>query len=265
MQSWNRKSSDKVAPGGGKGASRNKANKPAVQRWPWWRVLQAAIALGVVSGLLVLWPTLMNWINQPIARVEIRAPFKSMQRAEVEERLKPYLVNRFFYLDLEEARLALLDMPWARQVSLRRIWPDVLEVSLQEQEPVARWANRSLIGGDGVVFQPESVQGFRHLPMLSGPEDQALVVMQQYLAISQLLRPMGLSVRELVLGSAGSWRFQVDHVQVNVGRDRRMERLQRFVRLYHSRLDQKWQDVVRVDLRYLNGAAVAFDGAHSQQ
>ncbi|MGI9275931.1 MAG: cell division protein FtsQ/DivIB [Endozoicomonas sp.] len=239
-------------------------NKTVGQRWPWWRVLQAAIALGFMGGLLVLWPTLMNWVNQPIARVEIRAPFHSLERAEVEERLKPYLVNRFFYLDLEEARQALLEMPWTREVSLRRIWPDALEVSLQEQEPVARWARRELITGDGVVFRPQSVEGFRHLPMLSGPEDQALVVMQQYLAISQLLRPMGLSVRELILGSAGSWRFQVDHVQVNVGRDRRMERLQRFVRLYHARLDRQWQEVVRVDLRYLNGAAVAFDEERSQ-
>ena len=209
-----------------------------------------------MGALLWLWPQLMNWVNRPIARVEVHAGFESLQESDVEKELEPFLVNRFFHLDLEAIQDMLTAMPWVREASLRRRWPDLLEVTLLEREAVARWTGGQLITGEGVLFKPEDVDGFEQLPLLSGPDDEALDVMQQYLAISQLLRPMGLSVTELSLGAADSWRFRVDHVEVYVGRDRRMERLQRFVRLYHARLDSRWNEVTRVDLRYLNGAAV---------
>ena len=232
-----------------------RSNKKTVQ---WLPLLKVALIIVVMMGLLWLWPQLMNWVNRPIARVEVHAGFESLQRVDVEKQLEPFLVNRFFHLDLNSMQDVLVAMPWVREVSLRRRWPDLLEVTLLEQEAVARWKQGQLITGEGILFMPDSVSDFEQLPLLSGPDDDALEVMQQYLAISQLLRPMGLSVTELNLGSADSWRFRVDHVDVHVGRDRRMERLQRFVRLYHARLDSRWNEVVRVDLRYLNGAAVAW-------
>ena len=225
---------------------------------PWRQVLILILITFSMGGVLWLWPQLINRVNQPIAHVEVHAGFESLQRGKVEDELKAFLVNRFFHLDLEAMQDALVAMPWVRKVSIRRRWPDLLEVTLLEHEAVARWKQDQLITGEGVVFKPDSVSRFDQLPLLSGPDDEALEVMQQYLAISQLLRPMGLSVTELSLGSADSWRFRVDHVEVHVGRDRRMERLQRFVRLYHARLDGRWNEVERVDLRYLNGAAVAW-------
>ena len=223
-----------------------------------WHIAQLVAGIACLATVLWLWSPLMNWLNRPIARVEIHAGFESLQRVDVEAVLEPFLVNRFFHLDLEAMRQALLLMPWVREASLRRRWPDRLEISLQERQAVARWKQDKLITGEGVVFAPESVDEFKFLPLLSGSDDEALEVMQQYLAISQLLRPIGLSVSELQLGSAGSWRFKVGHVTVFVGRDRRMERLQRFVRLYHARLDSRWSEVERVDMRYLNGASVAW-------
>ncbi|UYM16915.1 cell division protein FtsQ/DivIB [Endozoicomonas euniceicola] len=223
-----------------------------------WQIVRVMIGVAFLGAVLWGWPSLMNWLNRPISRVEIHAGFESLKQVKVEAELEPFLVNRFFHLDLKAMRQALLQMPWVHEASLRRRWPDRLEVSLQERQAVARWKQGKLITGEGVVFAPASVDEFELLPLLSGSDDEALKVMQQYLSISQLLRPMGLSVSELQLGSAGSWRFRVDHVVVYLGRDRRMERLQRFVRLYHARLDSRWSEVERVDMRYLNGASVAW-------
>lgn len=224
----------------------------------WMRLCLMIVLVTLLGTTLWIWPSLTSWVNRPIARVEVHSGFEFLEHGAVEEELEPFLVNRFFHLDLESMRLILLRMPWVREASIRRRWPDRLEVILQERQAVARWKKNKLITGEGAVFTPESVDDFLQLPHLSGPDEEALEVMQQYLAISQLLRPMGLSVKELRLGSSDSWRFTVDHVNVYVGRDRRMERLQRFVRLYHARLDSLWNEVDRVDLRYLNGAAVAW-------
>ncbi len=220
--------------------------------------MSLSLVVILAGGLLYSWPVLMKWVNQPIARVEVRSTFNYLERGEVEKQLAPWLVNRFFYLDLEEMREAVLSMPWVREASLRREWPDTLVVRLEERKPIARWQEDGLIDVDGEVFLPGSMEAFNKLPKLAGPEDRSQDVMQQYLAFSQVIRPLGVAVRELKLSSTDSWWLKVDHVGVNLGRDRRMERLQRFIRLYHSRLDESWPDVRRVDLRYLNGASVAW-------
>jgi hypothetical protein len=45
---------------------------------------------------------------------------------------------RFISIDLDQAR-AFETVPWVRQATLRRIWPDRLAVHLDEHQPVALW------------------------------------------------------------------------------------------------------------------------------
>ena len=204
-------------------------------------------------------PKLLDWLNQPIARVEIHAPFKYLEQDRVERDLLAHLQDRFFGLDLSAIRQQLLRMPWVKKVSVRRAWPDHLLISIDEQQAIARWGERKLISSEGEVFTPDNLDAFSALPKLVGVENQSEEVLQQYLAISQLLRPVGLGLSRLEMTDTEGWNFTAGHVVVNMGRDRKMERLQRFIRLYHARLEPKWPSVARVDLRYLNGVAVAWN------
>ncbi len=244
---------------GGRWEDGRKGRRPL----PWKRVLQILFSLFLLVGLVASAPWLMNWLNQPIARVEVHSAFEYLSREEVEKELQPLLQVRFFSLDLKQMQAVLLGMPWVKEASVRRHWPDSVQLSLEEQQPVARWGRTHLISNEGEVFAPKDIADFSGMPVLAGSEASAAEVMQQYLAISQLLRPMGLRLKTLKRSESGSWRFTVGHVEVNIGRDRRMERLQRFVRLYHAKLEPRWQQVERVDLRYLNGASVAW-GQSSQ-
>jgi cell division protein FtsQ len=47
--------------------------------------------------------------------------------------------------------------------------------------------------------------------------------------------------------------------QLDLGGEDFLGRMQRFVRVYRSELAQRWTEVKRVDLRYENGIAVAFN------
>ena len=226
---------------------------------PWFRFLQIGVSLVFLSGLVLNAPKLMDWINQPIARVEVHAPFRHLEPERIEQNLLMHLQDRFFALDLEAIRQQLLAMPWIKKVSVRRAWPDRLLVSVDEQQAIARWGERQLISSEGEVFTPDSLEVFSGLPKLVGLENRSEEVLQQYLAISQLLRPIGLGISRLEMTETGGWNFTAGHVVVNMGRDRKMERLQRFIRLYHTRLETEWNSVTRVDLRYLNGVAVAWN------
>lgn len=223
------------------------------------RLFRWGVVVFLLVILIIIWPRLRSWLNQPISLVKVHAPFLYLKREKVEVMLESHLKSHFFQLSLTEIRRFLLSQPWVKEVSLKKEWPDKLVVLLEEQEPVARWHELYLITGEGYVFKPVDLGGFDHMPLLKGPEDQAQEVMQQYLAISQLLRPLGLVVQEIELGRTGAWSFNVSGVHVVIGEDWRMERLQRFVRLYHARLEPKWKYVKRIDLRYPNGAAVAWN------
>ena len=71
---------------------------------------------------------------------------------------------------------------------------------------------------------------------------------QQVLVLEQDLR--GQLVAELEGG-----------IQLLLGNAEFVERVQRFVALYQRELGQRADEVVRVDLRYGSGAAVAFEAA----
>ena len=248
-----------------RGASRRRSGKKGKTSLPWARLLQIVLSLGLLAIMVVTAPWLMNWLNQSIARVEVHGSFENVSQDQVESVLQPMLQARFFALDLGAIQQALLAMPWVKDAAVRRQWPDTVQVTLQERQPVARWGKRHLISNEGVIFTPQAMAGFTTLPVLAGVETSAQEVMQQYLAISQLLRPIGLRLKTLTRSESGAWHFTVGEVEVYIGRDRRMERLQRFVRLYHAKLKARWQTVERVDLRYLNGASVAWRQAYVQE
>ncbi len=66
-------------------------------------------------------------------------------------------------LDLQDARQRLMALPWIEQVSLRKYFPDKLEIELVEKKPFAVWQNDgqfSVIESDGKIIA--RIAGFRH-------------------------------------------------------------------------------------------------------
>ena len=54
--------------------------------------------------------------------------------------------GNFFTVDLDDARELFESVPWVRHATVRRIWPNVLRVQIEEQQPLALWnENLSLI------------------------------------------------------------------------------------------------------------------------
>src|SRR5690606_38698373 len=61
--------------------------------------------------------------------------------------------------------------PWVKSASVRKIYPDVLEVTLEEREPFAIWQHGrelSLIDVDGRIIVPFRSERFATLPLVIG-------------------------------------------------------------------------------------------------
>lgn len=197
-------------------------------------------------------------INREISTVRFASPLHRVTESEVREMLAPYTESGFLGADVQELRDELESNPWIARASVRRVWPDVLELNLQEEQPVALWGDTALINIEGEVFEAPARDTEQTLPRMSGPEGSEGMVQAQYVAFENMLEPIGKSIRELALSDRGSWTLVTgDELIIRLGRTQSEQRLARFTRLYQQGLSESLAQAEAIDLRYANGFSVS--------
>jgi len=145
-------------------------------------------------------------------------------------------------------------------VTVRRVWPDTLKLRVVEQRAAARWGDKAVLNRQGLVFTPDAASIPKRLPQLSGPEELRRRVLEMYIAMTGTLAPIGRRVEQLQLDNRRAWLLKLDNgVELKLGRDEAIERLQRFVRVYPTVFAEREAELNAVDLRYSNGFAVRWD------
>ncbi len=248
-----------------RGASRLVQREPLSARLPrpslssFKRFLWPVMLVALAVGLHELGERLAPYADRPIAKVSVRGELTYVDRQAVQARMAPFVEASFFKVDLDALRHDLEQMPWIAHVEARRIWPDEVMVRLDEQLPIARWGDESLLNNNGQAFAPDDLTQYEHLPQLHGPKRAQQRVMQQYQMLSQMLRPLGFSIARLELRERGSWFVTTKQgVELLLGRDQIIEKMRRFTAIYQQALVQESDRIARIDLRYANGLAVAW-------
>jgi len=212
---------------------------------------------GAAIGLVWQIPSaLLDMEGLALRQVRVEGRFEHISRAEVRNLVAPFAGRNFFDIDVVTIKQTLEQQPWVNHAEVRRRWPDGLELVLQEQEPVARWGEHSLVNGDAQVFSPQGVlpQG---IPRLDGVPNSERLLLSRLRAVSELLQPLGLKIAALAMDERRSWRIELDNgLRLMLGRGQEMQRIQRFVAFYPSLLAARVAEVAVVDLRYPNGIAL---------
>lgn len=240
-----------------RGATRTRRERQPVN---WGRMLRLSL-LGIGSAVVVACIAVavltFKKMEFPVKRVAIHGNFVHVSREQVAAVIEPYASVGFFAVDMDAIKDGLESLDWVYSANVRRVWPDGLVVRIVEQVPIARWGERGLINMAGGVFAPKDMHSLGELPHLRGPERSAGALMNHYREFTQLLRPLGLSLRALEMDAKGAFTVYVgDGIPVILGTHRTMEKMQRFARAYAAKLSQNIGNVERVDLRYTNGLAV---------
>ncbi|WP_310606303.1 cell division protein FtsQ [Buttiauxella brennerae] len=157
-------------------------------------------------------------------------------------------------------------LPWIKQASVRKQWPDELKIHLVEYVPIARWNDQHMIDAQGNSFSvPAERAAKQTLPMLSGPEGSEGEVLQGYRTMGDVLAKDKFTLKEAAMTARRSWQLTLNNgIKLNLGRGDTMKRLSRFVELYPVLQQQEQADNKRisyVDLRYDSGAAVGWQPA----
>jgi cell division protein FtsQ len=223
----------------------------------WVKPLLAAFILGG-SGLgLTL---MLEWMKDPhqwpVGSVRIEGKFRQLTNDELQQAVAPLAATGFFVVDVGEIQARLQAMAWVDQVSVRRVWPDELDIDVREQQPVARWGSTSFINARAEVFTPERSVALTTLPQLAGPDGYEQRVLQMHGSMQALLRPLQLEVSDLSLDARRAWRVRLSNgLTLAVGRSHPLQRVARFVKVYPAILVAADGRLTAVDLRYSNGFA----------
>jgi cell division protein FtsQ len=172
---------------------------------------------------------------------------------QVETVVRHELKGNFFTLNLAATRAAFEKLPWVRKVNVRRQWPDQLEVTLEEQVPLARWGDLGLVNNYGEVFEA-AYDG--KLPLFVGPAGAAKEVTIQYEYFRRSLAEIGMVPVQVQVSQRRAWQIRLeDGMTLELGREQIETRLARFVASYGRTLGKLARHIDYVDLRYANGFA----------
>jgi len=220
--------------------------------------------------------TLLRSSLFPLREIVVRGEMKHADAAEIEAAVDGAGGN-FFVADLAALRARLEQVTWVRRVDLRRVWPDRIELRLEEHVAFARWGGGGLVNTFGEPFPaPIDDAVAAGLPLFAGPAGSEGELTRRYRRFAELLAPLGENLEGMVLTPRYAWQLRLAGANANslvieLGRDGAEpvdQRLERFVAAYPESLGRLPQraasagvDVPRhVDLRYPNGFALRVAG-----
>ncbi len=231
----------------------------------WVKPVLAAITLAGSALVLTL---MTEWMNDPyewpVNNVRIEGEFRQLQTTRLQQTVAPLAATGFFVMDVSEIRARLQSLAWVDQVSVRRVWPDQLQIGVREQQAVAHWGAGSFINARAEVFSPEQVAGLADLPRLEGPDGHQQRVLTMYRKMRVLLKPLQLGVANLTLDARRAWQVQLSNgLTLAVGRKHPLQRVARFVKVYPAILAAGKGQLMAIDLRYSNGFAARWQAAET--
>jgi len=154
----------------------------------------------------------------PLREVELRSAPQQAPRALIVAAIERHGRGTFFSARIDELRGALEQVPWVRRASIRRVWPDRLEVTLEEQVPLARWGADALVNTYGERFAG-SVAGAA-LPVFIGPAGSEAEMARRYRRFAEIVSPLGSPLERVTLSARHAWQLRLaDGTQLTLGRD----------------------------------------------
>lgn len=239
------------------------------------RLMHVAASLMYLGFALALVGVLVwSFVRLPmfaLAGITVRGDVEHNNAVTLRANVAHRLSGNFFTIDLERVRAAFEMVPWVRQASVQREFPNRLRVTLEEHRPVAFWGDvgdARLLNTYGEVFDASSadLEGLK-MPRLSGPDSQSQEVLQMYRALAPMFEELTLTFQSLELSDRGSWRAHVAQgAVIELGRGSkddvlpRMQRVSKTLMQVTQKLGRKITSLESADLRHENGYALRLRG-----
>jgi cell division protein FtsQ len=195
----------------------------------------------------------------PIRHVRTQGVFQYLSKDEVKAVLLPQVTTDFFSVDVQSLQGTVAELPWVKAANVERIWPDTIDIQVHEKKAYVRWGQKSLITERGDIFTPKNIDQFQDLPIIEGPIQQQKKVLEVMKGIKTALADQSMELAEFTISERWTWIIKLrSGLQIVMGRNEPLKKLQRFLKTVPILGQDKIDAIQIVDLRYLNGYAVAW-------
>jgi cell division protein FtsQ len=195
----------------------------------------------------------------PIRHIRIEGRFQYLSRDEVKTALLPVVKTDFFSANVHAIDRAAEAMPWAVSADVKRVWPDAVDIRIEEQKPVARWGDNSLLNERGEPFSPVITEELRRLPLIVGPRGYERRLLEIMLGLKQSLAEQALGLTAFYVSERRSWKLLLANgMEIELGRQKPLKNFQRLLKVLPVLGKEKIAAVAKVDMRYPNGFAVTW-------
>ena len=239
----------------------NRRNKKSLQKNISKKSLLKTFLILFITFSLIYLSILIKRIDipviLPVEEIHVLGEFKFLNADDIKAKVKANIVGGYFTVDMNLIREVLVQEPWIKTVTLRRQWPASLNVSVEERTPIAYWNKDAHLSESGEVFTPASIDSKLNLPILNGPQGRHTSVWQFMNVLYQEMARLNYQVVRLDLDQRRAWQLiiestdaavendegsnpQTKHtINVRLGRFDTEKRLQRFVRILPSLINEQ--------------------------
>ena len=222
------------------------AVNPAIANGHLRRAALGALAAAALAG--GAWQGYESVAERPILRVAFAGDFDRLAPSDLASFAAGVRGHSANGATLAAIREAARRIPWVRDASVRRQFPDTVEVRFEAHVALARWGESALVSPQGEIFAADAAGT---LPRFAGPEDGAREMARRFPGIVRAVAPLGSEVAELGLSARGAWQLRLDSgLALELGRGAFEERIARFASAW-----PQLAAATHADLRYANGFA----------
>jgi cell division protein FtsQ len=215
------------------------------------------------SVAVVALPALLAWLcwvalDRRIETVEVTTELTPDESAAVSTAVHGAIAGGILSVDIDAVAAALIALSWPRSVTVRRVWPDRLQVSVVKSTLIARWKGDRYLTSTGTVVSSE--EAMKDLPNLECAMAAPREAMEMYGLLQEISAQESLTLAELRQNRIGEWQVRfVDGMTVNLGAEKVIERMHRFMAAWRDASVTNGAAIAYVDTRYPNGVAIRFN------
>lgn len=239
----------------------------------------------ILMGVIVSAGFFIDWLYQPdtfpIKQVKLANQLKNQESKELQNIAGKAVKGGFFSLDINRFRTELLlNLPWVEEVTVRKVWPDRLLVSIREHQAIGRWLSiekmqkddtesqveMELLSRKGIVFYPKLTdkqrKKFNRLAILTGPEMSTKKILETCFRINEKLKQLKSRVKQCGMNGRRSWLITLNNgMVIKLGKDNVIQNLTQYIDVFSGQLTKYFDQVDYADLRFSNGFSVKWKAA----
>lgn len=211
-----------------------------------WGLKQEAISKKVTESL-------------PVRYVRTEGVFQHLSKEELKEILMPLVTVSIFDADMQRIHATVTKMPWVKSATVERVWPDAIDIKVNERKAYVRWGKNGLLTEHGELFMPNNVDQFQSLLSVEGPKQQEAKTLEIMKGVKMALEDQALELAEFKVNDREAWEIKLQSgLEILLGRTGQLKKLQRFLQTLPVLGQETLAAMQLVDCRYPNGFAVSW-------